>query len=258
MKKHNFDLKKGDTDALGNTVHRVFSAEPRKYIIYETTEGSIVADAADSNMSAFPAVTEWMIRVTNLLSQHPDLKPRVIGYVAYAYKILFDGDSHGSEATLKSAYANVVNELERAAKLAYLAGALSAMVCALLTLLIPWLGGWRGDLTIRIFCAAAFSAMGGFLSVAVGARNLVVEDKSWINFLYGGMRIVIAVISGVVMTFLVRSGIALAFLQKPDTLDGFFIATFLSGFSEKLVPNLLSGLGTKQRVTPSATRAAAK
>jgi hypothetical protein len=116
------------------------------------------------------------------------------------------------------------------------------------TLVLPRIVAIHGELGTRLLYAVASSALGGFLSVAIGVPHLTIEDYFWINFFYGGLRIIIALICGIAMTFLVRAGIALTFLKDPSATDGFIVAALLAGFSEKLVPNVLVGLDKKSKI----------
>ena len=86
--------------------------------------------------------------------------------------------------------------------------------------------------------------MGGFLSVAIGAAGikLDLQDKLIVNVLYGAFRILIAMISGIMMVFFIEEKILLSFLKDASDIYGFIIASFLAGFSEKLVPNLMNRL----------------
>jgi len=59
------------------------------------------------------------------------------------------------------------------------------------------------DLGIRLFSGAVFVALGGFLSVLIGCRQLDLDLKESFGatMIYGAFRIVIGVISGIVVVF---------------------------------------------------------
>lgn len=61
--------------------------------------------------------------------------------------------------------------------------------------------------------------------------------------LYGALRIVISIISGVIIYFLIQTRILLAFLKDASDVNGLIIVSVVAGFSEKLVPNLMSKIG---------------
>ena len=105
---------------------------------------------------------------------------------------------------------------------------------------------------IRVYWRiAACGAMGGFLSVALGFRELEIDlDSNWItNCLVGASRILIACSAAIFAMFLIKSGFALQFFDSPNGEYGLYSVATVAGFSLRFVPNLIEDLG--QQSSPS-------
>jgi hypothetical protein len=251
MEPGSLSLRNGETDCLGNKVSRVFSRDPvKRYVIWETDAGNVVCDADDETVIAQPTVSEWTIKVAGLLSNQAAFKKHYNSYVAHAYKLCFDGDLQAALLTLKTTYDEIVRRLQRAAKLAFLLGALGAAMTCVVTCATLYLHHFGNDTLDLIFAAVGVSALGGFMSVASGLRKIAIdlEERTRINVLYGALRVVVAMIAGLVATLLIRTGAVLSFLQKKDAFSGFLLVCFLSGFSERFVYKALKTSSDKRSV----------
>jgi hypothetical protein len=245
MEPTSLSLKIGDTDTLGNKVTRVFAREQvKKYAIWETEKGEVVIDADDESLFQHPDVQRWVIKVVGLQSQRPLLKSKYNSYVAHAYKLFFDGGPPACISVLKSLYEDLFRQLQRQAKLAFLLGASSATALCVLTCALLYFRRFPNDLLERVLAGTAVSALGGFMSVASGLRKLQLdlEETSLVSALYGGVRIVVAIIAGVVATLLIRTGAILSFLQQKDAFSGFLVVCFVAGFSERFVYKALRNI----------------
>jgi hypothetical protein len=156
----------------------------------------------------------------------------------------FDGGADACLSVLKSTYEEVVRQTRRWSKLSFLLGATVATV-----LVIPTCGFLYFRLAtseiVKLFLAGmSVSTLGGFMSVAGGLRELTPDpdDTLEINALYGGVRVVVATIAGVVATLLIRTGVLLSFLQQKDAFSGFLVACFIAGFSERFVYRALRSI----------------
>ena len=65
------------------------------------------------------------------------------------------------------------------------------------------------------------------------------------NFFNGFLRVVIAMISGVVAYLLIESKIVFSFLGDQSSGNGYLIVAFLSGFSERFIPNIMNTWSSK-------------
>ncbi len=98
---------------------------------------------------------------------------------------------------------------------------------------------WR-DFVRVVACGAA----GGFLSVAIGIRKLDIDPDTrwWVNCYYGVIRLTIAIVSAIVIYFLIRAKLVLQPLFTGASInESFALYAFAAaaGFSETLIPNIL-------------------
>jgi hypothetical protein len=56
---------------------------------------------------------------------------------------------------------------------------------------------------------------------------------------YGSLRLVLALLAGVVAVLMINTGVALSFLTEHNEFGGILLACFLAGFSERLITSSL-------------------
>jgi hypothetical protein len=238
------DLKVGDRDSYGRELLKVHAKELNRYTIYETITHELVVQGPESHKCNQPAIHEAMQAVSDLTIQHPSLKEKYNGRIAYAYKLAIDGDGESGENALRAVAEDMGGLLHRQATMAYQWGALIATVIPAAVFAIAHLVAPLNELAIRLLTAGVFGAIGGLFSVILGSRQLSVDGKDSFqaNLTYGAFRIIIAAISAVIVVFLIGADLLLGPLKKSENFDGFVIACVVAGFSERFVPNMLRGL----------------
>jgi hypothetical protein len=243
------DLKVGELDALGVTVQRIFSREAGKYTIYETAENRVAIDGPDSERCNHPGIHQAMMTVADITIHNPALKGQYNSRIAHAYKIALDGDGKTCESALREIAEDMSRHISRVRQRAYQLGALIGVLIPPISFLTAYRLWPLNELALRLFTASVFAALGGFFSVLLGIRQLDLDLKE--NFgatmTHGIFRIVIAVISGIVVVYLIRANLLLGPLNNPTSGDTFALACFLTGFSERLVPNVLKRFETTSR-----------
>lgn len=93
-----------------------------------------------------------------------------------------------------------------------------------------------------IYCLM-YSSLGGVLSVSLNAKKISSQKaiSDWMYLIYGAERIVISLIAGVVVYSLIRSGLMFSgFISDDGNIFMLLMLSFVSGFSETLIPNSLS------------------
>ena len=98
---------------------------------------------------------------------------------------------------------------------------------------------WR-DLVRVATCGAA----GGFFSVAIGIRKLDIDPDTrlWVNTYYGLIRLTIAIVSAIVLYFLIKAKLVLEpVFRGPPAQEAYALYAFAvaAGFSETMIPNIL-------------------
>lgn len=99
-----------------------------------------------------------------------------------------------------------------------------------------------------ILYVAAFSSMGGFISVSLKIKGLQTdrELKKKEYFFYGAERILFSIIAGVLVYFMFKGNIIFGFLNTSSDISfSLYVVCALSGFSETLIPNTLRNLESK-------------
>jgi hypothetical protein len=246
--KYNYNLKVGDNDRNGEKIEYIYECVPGKYFIYHTGYFDLQFVAEDetliSNNAEFNRI--WF-QIADYLANDYSLRQPFIAHLAYAIKNLHDGNSDTACNSLVSTYDSMTRRLRRRAVLPYLTGAFALVLASLISYFLVYLYGNLNDFGYMIFNAITFSAMGGFLSVAISLRNINVDvqDNFWTKAVYGFVRIIIAMISGVIIYFLIEGKVAFAFLKDIQNLNAYYIAFFVAGFSEKLISNLIFDFGNK-------------
>lgn len=109
---------------------------------------------------------------------------------------------------------------------------------------------WR-DLVRVATCGAA----GGFLSVAIGIRKLDIDPDTrwWVNAYYGLIRLTIAIVSAIVLYFLIEAKLVLQpVFSGASSQEAFALYAFAAaaGFSETLIPNILRRTEERSAAAP--------
>ena len=219
------DVKPGDTDSLGDVVARVY-ARTDTYSIYTTTMGAMRGGGSPSPPPS-EGVAELLGSIGELVTLHPGTTARFNAARAFGLKLWFDGQLKPAETSLRNTFHGISAQIARRATLAYLLGAIAASALASVGFSLGW--------------QPAAGALGGFLSVAGGARRLDLDpsDDFRVLFVYGALRISIALVSSVIVLWLVDAGLLLNALTSRSPEYGRLVACAVAGFSEKLVPNSL-------------------
>jgi len=111
---------------------------------------------------------------------------------------------------------------------------------------------WR-DLVRVATCGAA----GGFLSVAIGIRKLDIDPDTrwWVNAYYGLIRLTIAIVSAIVLYFLIKAKLVLQPVfsgASPQEAFALYAFAAAAGFSETLIPNILRRTEERRASPPKA------
>lgn len=237
------DLKVGEIDSSGNQILQVYSKRKGLNAIYEIS-GNRVITKGEGSLAAQPDLNAAMTAIANLTVNTPELRVKHNSSLAHAMRLWMDGDASTANAVLNQVYSNMALYLTRRGKAAYLGGALVVLVTALVAFLTArYIGVSNLDL-VHIWWAIVCSSVGGFLSVSLGSQGQKIDlhDSPQLNFLSGMSRIVIAMICGIILYYLIQAEFVFSFIKHSQDSYGYGIVFFLSGFSEKLVPNLLTRL----------------
>ena len=240
--KYDYNLKVGENDKNGNKIEYIYERVPGKYFIYHIGNFDLQFVAEDEAViSKDSKFNKLWLQIADYLANDSTLRRPYIAHLAYAIKNLHDGSPDSAYQSLTSTYDSMKRELKRRAIVPYLSGAFALVLISLIAYFAVYKWGNLNELGHTIFCAVVFSGLGGFLSIAISLRNINVDvqDGLWTKAVYGFIRIVIAMISGVAVYYLIESNIALTFIKDLNNINAFYAVFFIAGFVEKLVSNLM-------------------
>jgi len=101
----------------------------------------------------------------------------------------------------------------------------------------------------NLFFVICGGCMGGFFSISIGINKLICEKDvgNWVYYLFGLERIIVAILAASIIYFAIQCDLAFSFCKKLDNpVIGYLFFGILAGFSESLVPNLLSDTEKKK------------
>ena len=145
------------------------------------------------------------------------------------------GNTDDAKDILYEAELRIISIRTLEGRLAYAASSF-ASVC----LIFLYSRIFHSELTVISLCGA----LGAAMSVATGFSSISIDlDASRkINCLIGGSRVLIGVLASIFLYFSIKSEIIFTFISKSPGAFGFYMIAMVSGFAEKLVPNIMSNL----------------
>lgn len=234
------NYKKDGNDKKGRKIIAIY-AHDTDHIIYQTDDGLHLEGNVES-LDKDPEVNHYVSQIKALAPVNEAEKSLHFSQLATALSSCVGGDITGCKMQLKRIFESLQNKRNAVARLIYLWAAVGfAASVWIIVLFISNTNGsnWWG-LTWAL--AISFGATGGVLSVAWRQQQIPVDpDRSPKMHISNGMaRIILAALSGLACFLAIKSGVILNLLQdQPKNYDVLFFC-FLSGFSEKFMPNVLS------------------
>ena len=257
--------KVGELDSVGYKIAKVFSRGD-DFLIYEidgATESESFRVIVDTVIDADP---------DGILKRYEEIKPSIDDFRSILYQGVHDksikhraasaistalrGDTDRSKLLFQKITEEVRKEYENISfgRFNYLLSAFAALIIFCTIAGIAYANRQNVFLIANpqfksIIYAAGFAALGGFFSVCINFKDIEFERAlTWWRYeMYGLQRIVLASICGVISYLLVSSDILLSFITKsPNATLALMAVCVLSGFSEKLIPNALKRLESKE------------
>ena len=269
---------KGD-DAHGLTVESVYSRFDPRYAVYRTKERVSIQFADDPELEGRQRevmarlsplrgeinglVDGWR---TSRRERFIQAAQRYDRRVADALIVALEGDADSALQILPQVRDDVVAERKSLARFMYLiCAALTAAVLGLIACFAisdfaqtPALFGPLGPYTVNTWLAVAAGTLGAFFSIALGisSRSIHTDLQMMDNVIDAVVRVLIGAIAAVVLQavldanlFSFHLGATVLGAMDRKGADGatlsitpslvMFVAAFIGGFSERLIPDLL-------------------
>lgn len=246
-KPNDFLVDQSDND--GSVIVKIYY-KSLEYVVYRT-KSAIRIDFDD----ACPSLKTYtdnhyrlgveLARVYSWLPESLSWSEPINRQIARAIVVNIQGMRDDAVAMLNHAEARIIKLKKIQGRLEYAISSLVVAALFWLILILFQLPSLRKD---EIYAAVSLcGALGGVLSVAIGYSNLEIDVDAniWTNCLIGASRIFISIIAALFVYFAVASEAALSFLGKMASLNGIYLACMIAGFSERLVPNIMSNLSSQ-------------
>ncbi len=254
-------INKGADSSTNAKILTVYSKLHETYAVYRTAEGVMVQYAdddavGDKQRRDLLASISLKGEINGLIdgwqtSRFPGLKSKANIFsrrVADALVTALQGDSARACEQLTAIKADVLAERTSIARCQYVAFALAAVIASIIA--VVWLA--YPEISIREVVkfagtAIAGGALGALFSIALGIRDRsLLSDLQFVQNLVDAIsRIFIGAMSGVILLCLMKTGV-LKFQLGTATVLGtdlgvftVFAVSFVAGFSERLVGNML-------------------
>ena len=242
------EVIKGGKDQRGREILDVYWST-RDYVIFKHPSGisphfSDDEQLAKQQRSAYSDIGPTLSKVNALRSGLTAKTESIDREIARAVSQALDGHIDNARVILDAVRERLLGLRSAKGRLQYQC---SAFVLMVLVSLVIWGYGVIGHLDnqpalVMLLQVALCGAVGGFLSISMTIRTLDIDpDADWkVNAIAGASRIIIALIGSVFVYFAVKSGLVLGSLNLFAHPEGVYTLAIASGFSETLVPNILS------------------
>ncbi len=262
-------LKKGDKDSLGDEISKIFyrkTADEKKvdYLIYEINENDLRFDAITVLAKKLVNYSSIIVDIQSSLNINPELKKRYNPFLANLIRNVFDSEEKTDFKPLfETLKKNIVGNILSIARLKYLKLCSIFLFATIVQILVLW---WYNTTIsgtyffrdfsldfINMLYLASAGAVGGFISVTLKISTIPIDPflpyrRTRLDAI---IRIVLAMIFGVLIYWFLKSGFVsfldsskLTFNTSKGTLLSLSIA-IVSGFSERLIPNILNSEESK-------------
>jgi hypothetical protein len=234
------DYNEGDI-FNGQVITNVYAAKSG-YIIYEgDNSGDVTVHTNDPELlkRCSQIGTETSI-ITEYLKTKAE-KKKYVDQIGLAYAEVIENNIDAAKAICNKIIERIESFKANMGRFYYLLSCLSFVIFNIIfsyllkkTQFIPEI--------IPLFYIVTFASIGGFLSVARNIRSIQINsmDFGWFQFMYGTLRILISMFSGLIIFVLIKSEILSPQLSSHGNIYIAYFLAIVSGFSENFVPNLLA------------------
>lgn len=254
LNKKPYDYLVGDKDNDGNEIKKIYAKFP-EFAVYRT-KNAIRIEINDDHPKTELTITRHMKisvdlgRIYSWLPEELNDSEPVNRQIARAMTTNAAGNLEEAQKLLKHAEERILKTKTLAGRLDY-TGSAFALVAILtaITLTIACLVG-QGEVRTLLYVILSGS-LGGLLSISLGFSSLEIDLDAThkTNKLIGYSRVIIAICAAVFSYFAIKSEIAFTFIAKSPDNYGLYMIAMISGFIERLVPNMMNNLANNDKPT---------
>lgn len=248
-------LKVGSIDQSGNTIKKIY-ARGDEYVIYEI-ETSDVVDSfkvwidtiiEDNNVPIdnYVGIREKFTKVKSLFYKCIDKsasKAILADIVATAIESGPGSANTQLENLIKEINSEYEDQFKNRMRLLISSLALAGIFISI-ALFIYINNLLESYFHLRNFLyVAAGGCVGGFFSISIGINKIVSEKDvaKWLYVLYGAERMTISILAAGISYFAIQTDLVFGLAKNlSNPLNGYVFFSIVAGFSETLVPNILT------------------
>ncbi|RNC83329.1 MAG: hypothetical protein ED557_11565 [Balneola sp.] len=238
--------KVGSKNLSGDKIIKVYHRKEKKFLIYETEKSDLVSfnTIPNSHYSKNLILIEKELSLIKGLLRRKSQKKIFNPRIAAAIKCAFYDEVKTSKIIIEDVLGSIAKYKVRRGRLVYLFGSICLGV---LIVVLSSLLQFESTVPITLFHIMLFSVLGGFLSISTNLKNIEIDIESannYIHFITGMTRIMISIISGFLASYVIESGLVLKSIINPENkIELVLVLIATSGFSERLIPNILEKFG---------------
>ncbi len=260
-RKKPYGFKEGEIDNIGATIVRIYYQVP-DYVVYRTNHSIRIEtdDDLESARQFFANHSRIAVELAKIYSWLPeDLRKSepINRQIARSVSENAKGNYDAAIKMLEHAAIRIHNLKTMEGRLQYTLSSLA--MAGLLLLLVCGFSLWtyRDSSNALVanyykYAKVAFcGTLGGIISVFLGFPKLRIDiDANAVtNCLIGASRIFISIAGAFFSYFAIQSGIAFSLLTSGSDSFGVYVVAMIAGFSEMLIPNIMTNLSTKAELT---------
>ncbi len=242
------DYNEGDV-FRGEKITTLYSAQP-KYLIFEGNDSGEVtlASSDDAIKKNWSHISAPISTISGYLTTQVE-KKKYVDQIGLAYK----DAAEGNLVEAREICDEVLKDIKiykgnvRKGRFYYLLSCLGMVFLVILFSYFLKEYNLIEEIT-PYFYYMTYASIGGFLSVSRNIKKLEIDasEFGWFQVVYGAIRILIAMFSGLIIFVLIKSELLLPKLNSPDNFYVVSLLAIAAGFSESLVPNLLNRVETEK------------
>ncbi|WP_397453708.1 hypothetical protein AB3472_13630 [Pseudomonas lurida] len=245
--KKPYDYVVGDNDIDGNPIVKIYAKFP-EFLVYRT-KSAIRIDINDDHTNKDQTINNHMKisvdlgRLYSWLPEELDNSEPVNRQISRAMTTNALGNFEDAQKLLKHAEERILKTKTLVGRLDYTVSAFSFVsFIATITLITACLVG-PGEVRTLLYVVLSGS-LGGLLSISLGFSKLEIDldSTNQTNRLIGYSRVIIAISAAIFSYFAIKSEIAFTFIAKSHQHYGLYMIAMMSGFIERLIPNMMNNL----------------
>ncbi|MBC3455985.1 hypothetical protein [Pseudomonas mosselii] len=252
VQKKPYDYVVNQKDNDGENIEKIYSKLP-EFVVYRT-KNAIRIDIDDDHedakkiMSLHMGISVDLGRIYSWLPEQLIDSEPVNKQIARAMTANACGHHEKAQQLLKHAEERILKTKTLKGRLEYTVSALK-LVMVIVALLLSVIYYIESEDVKTFLYVILCGSLGGLLSTSIGFSTLEIDldADGKTNTLIGQSRILIAITAAVFSYFAIKSEIAFTFIAKSPEHYGIYMIAMMSGFIERLIPNMMNNLAKSDK-----------